>query len=180
MTFALNYFAPFLLTNLLLDKLKASAPSRVITLASAQHAGKQAPFDDLTHASGYKPLDVYAQSKLMAIMFTYELARRLEGPGVTANTLHPGVVATNFGKDEGAMWRAMFTVLAPLSLSPEKGARTALYLASSPDVATVSGKYFVKSKPGPSSEASYDVAAQQRLWAIGEQMTGLAAPGSMR
>jgi NAD(P)-dependent dehydrogenase (short-subunit alcohol dehydrogenase family) len=179
MTFALNVFAPFLLTQLLLDTLKASAPARIITVASATHMGKQVPFDDLTHEKGYKPLNVYAESKLMAIMLTYELARRLEGTRVTANTLHPGVVATNFGKGEGGKWNAMFTALAPFSLSPEKGAQTAIYLASSPDVATVSGKYFVKSRPARSSDASYDVSAQQRLWAISAQLTGLAAPDSV-
>jgi retinol dehydrogenase 12 len=116
MTFALNHFAPFLLTSLLLDTLKASAPSRIVTIASAQHAGKQVPFEDMTHEKGYKPLEVYAESKLMAIMFTYALARRLQGTNVTANTLHPGVVATNFGKDAGGIWPAMFTVLAPFDL----------------------------------------------------------------
>jgi NAD(P)-dependent dehydrogenase (short-subunit alcohol dehydrogenase family) len=176
LTFALNHFAPFLLTHLLLDTLKASAPSRIITIGSAQHAGKQVPFEDISHEKGYKPLQVYAESKLMAIMFTYALARRLEGTSVTANTLHPGVVATNFGKEAGGMWPAMFTALAPFELSPEKGAQTALYLASSPEVATVSGEYFVKSKPARSSKESYDVAAQERLWTLSEDLTGLAAP----
>ena len=176
MTFALNYFAPFLLTNLLLDTLTTSAPSRIITVASAQHVGKQVPFDDLTHEQGYKPLEVYAESKLMTILFTYALARRLEGTQVTANTLHPGVVATHFGKDAGGIWPAMFTLLAPFELSPEKGAQTALYLASSPEVATVSGQYFVKSQPVRSSEATYDVSAQERLWTLSEQVTGLAIP----
>lgn len=178
MTFALNHFAPFLLTNLLLDTLKASAPSRIVIVASAQHAGKQVPFEDMTHEKGYKPLQVYAESKLMAIMFTYALARRLQGTNVTANTLHPGVVATNFGKDAGGMWPAMFTVLAPFELSPEKGAQTALYLASSSQVADVSGEYFVKSKPARSSKESYDVAAQERLWTLSEQVIGLASPQS--
>lgn len=179
MTFALNSFAPFLLTSLLLDTLQASAPSRVITVASALHAGKQIPFDDLTHQRGYKPLQVYAESKLMAIMFTYALARRLEGTGVIANALHPGVVATHFGKNaRGSIWPVMVTLMAPFSLSPEKGARTAIYLASSPDVANVAGQYFVKSKPARSSKASNDVAAQERLWTLSEQVTGLAAPQS--
>lgn len=172
-TFALNVFAPFLLTGLLLDSLKASAPSRIITIASAQHVGKQVPFEDMTHEQGYKPLQVYAESKLMAIMVTYALARRLEGTEVTASTLHPGVVATSFGKEAGGMWPALFTVLAPLSLSPEKGATTAVYLASSPEVANVSGQYFVKSKPTRSSPPSYDLAAQERLWGVCEQVTGL-------
>ncbi len=178
MTFALNAFAPFLLTGLLLDTLKASAPSRIITVASAQHVGKQVPFEDMTHEKGYKPLQVYAESKLMAIMFTYALARHLQGTEVTANALHPGVVATDFGKDAGGMWPAMFTVLSPFGLSPEKGAQTALYLATSPDVANVSGEYFVKSRPARSSKESYDVAAQERLWTLSEQVTGLAAPQS--
>ena len=178
MTFALNHFAPFLLTSLLLDTLKASAPSRIVIVASAQHAGKQVPFEDMTHEKGYKPLQVYAESKLMAIMFTYALARRLQGTNVTANTLHPGVVATNFGKDAGGIWPAMLTVLAPFELSPEKGAQTALYLASSPQVADVSGEYFVKSKPARSSKESYDVAAQERLWTLSEQVIGLASPQS--
>jgi len=180
MTFALNYFAPFLLTYLLLDTLKASAPARIVTVASATHKGKQAPFDDLTHAKGYKPLDVYAQSKLMAILFTYALARRLEGTGVTANTLHPGVVATNFGKGDGGMWRAFFTALAPFESSPEKGAQTAIYLASSPEVAQASGEYFINCKPTRSSEATYDIAAQQRLWTVSEQLTGIAASAPVR
>jgi NAD(P)-dependent dehydrogenase (short-subunit alcohol dehydrogenase family) len=176
LTFALNYFAPFLLTHLLLDTLKASAPARIITVASATHAGKHVPFDDLTHAKSYKPLEVYAESKLMAIMFTYALARRLNGTGVTANVLHPGVVATNFGKGEGGIWRAFFTLLGPLALSSEKGAQTAISLASSPEVATESGKYFVTSKPVRSSAASHDEAAQQRLWAMSEQLTGISTP----
>jgi NAD(P)-dependent dehydrogenase (short-subunit alcohol dehydrogenase family) len=174
MTFALNYFAPFLLTGLLLDTLKASAPSRIITVASVQHVGKQVPFDDLTHEKGYKALQVYAESKLMVILFTYALARRLQGTSVTANTLHPGVVATNFGKDAGGIWPALFTILAPFELSPEKGAQTALYLASSSAVANESGQYFVKSQPARSSETTYDVAVQERLWTLGEQFTGLA------
>jgi NAD(P)-dependent dehydrogenase (short-subunit alcohol dehydrogenase family) len=178
MTFDLNVFAPFLLTHLLLDTLKASAPSRIVTVASAQHAGKQVPFEDLTHERGYKPLQVYAESKLMAIMWTYALARRLQGTGVTANALHPGVVATNFGKEAGGMWPAMFTALAPFELSPEKGARTAIFLASSPEVANATGQYFVKSKPARSSKESYDVAAQERLWTLCEQVTGFAAPKS--
>lgn len=178
MTFALNVFAPFLLTHLLLDTLQASAPARIITIASVQHAGQQVPFEDMTHEKGYKPLQVYGQSKLMAIMFTYALARRLQGKGVTANALHPGVVATNFGKEAGGVWPVLFTIMAPVALSPEKGAQTTIYLASSPAVATASGEYFVKSKPVQSSPASYDVAAQERLWTLCEQVCGIAAPQS--
>jgi NAD(P)-dependent dehydrogenase (short-subunit alcohol dehydrogenase family) len=176
MTFALNAFAPFLLTQLLLETLQASAPARIVAVASAQHAGKRVPFADMTHQERYKPLEVYAESKLILIMLTYALARRLEGTQITANALHPGVVATNFGKDAGGVWPALFTVLAPFELSPEKGARTAVYLASAPEVADVSGEYFVKAAPARSSEVSYDVAAQERLWTLSEQVTGLAAP----
>jgi NAD(P)-dependent dehydrogenase (short-subunit alcohol dehydrogenase family) len=176
MTFALNAFAPFLLTQLLLETLQASAPARIVAVASAQHAGKRVPFEDMTHQERYKPLEVYAESKLILIMLTYALARRLEGTQITANALHPGVVATNFGKDAGGVWPALFTVLAPFALSPEQGARTAVHLASAPEVASVSGAYFVKSSPARSSEVSYDVAAQERLWTLSEQVTGLAAP----
>jgi NAD(P)-dependent dehydrogenase (short-subunit alcohol dehydrogenase family) len=180
MTFAVNFFAPFLLTNLLLDMLKASAPAQFITVASAVHVGKAVPFDDMTHETGYKPLQVYAESKLLAIMFTYELARRLEGTGVTANVLHPGVVATSIAKGTGPLMSTVFALLAATQLSDEEGARTAIYLASSPEVASVSGRYFVKAKPARSSDASNDVAAQQRLWALGEQATGLAVPDAAR
>ena len=176
LTFALNAVAPFLLTQLLLETLKASAPARIVAVASAQHAGKQVPFDDMTHQKRYKPLQVYAESKLLLIMLTYALARRLQGTQVTANALHPGVVATNFGKAAGGIWPALFTVLAPFQLAPEQGARTAVYLASAPEVANVSGAYFVKAAPARSSPVSSDVAAQERLWALSEQVTGLAAP----
>jgi retinol dehydrogenase 12 len=176
MTFALNAFAPFLLTQLLLGTLHASAPARIVAVASAQHAGKQVPFADMAHQQRYKPLEVYAESKLLLLMLTYALARRLQGTPVTANALHPGVVATNFGKDAGGIWPALFTVLAPVALSPEQGARTAVYLASAPEVADVSGAYFVKATPARSSAVSYDVAAQERLWTLSEQVTGLAAP----
>lgn len=180
MTLAVNYLAPFLLTHLLLDLLTASAPARIITVASATHAGKRVPFDDLNHEQRYHPLSVYGESKLMTIMFTYELARRLEGTGVTANALHPGAVATNFGKSAGGLWSVLFSMFAPFSISPEEGAQTSIYLASSPEVANVSGQYFVKSKPIRSSAASYDLAAQHRLWMVSERLTRLVAPDVVR
>lgn len=176
MTFAVNHLAPFLLTNLLLDTLRASAPGRIVTVASDAHVGANIPFDDLQHAQGrYQALAVYGQSKLANIMFTYALARRLAGSGVTANTLHPGVVATHIYRSNNALFNSAAMAVMPLfALSPEKGARTSIYLASSPEVATASGEYFYKCKPKRSSQASYDEAAQQRLWEVSERLTELA------
>lgn len=174
MTFALNHLAPFLLTNLLLDTLQACAPARIVTVASAAHYGATIPFDDLQqHHGRYRPFRVYGQSKLANILFTYELARRLESSGITANTLHPGFVATNFGKGGGAFWQTVFTGLRPFMIDAEKGAQTSIYLATAPEVAAVSGQYFIKSQPARSSPASYDQRAQRRLWEISERLTGL-------
>jgi NAD(P)-dependent dehydrogenase (short-subunit alcohol dehydrogenase family) len=176
MTFAVNHLAPFLLTNLLLDTLRASAPARVVSVASDAHMGASIPFDDLQHKQGrYQWLKVYGQTKLANIMFTYALARRLAGSGVTANALHPGVVATGIYRSTNGLFNGMTKAVMPIfALSPEKGAETSIYLASSPEVATVSGQYFYKCKPKRSSQASYDVAAQERLWQVSEQLTGLA------
>jgi retinol dehydrogenase 12 len=174
MTFALNHLAPFLLTNLLLPTLWASAPARVITVASDAHKGAKVPFDDprqRTHR--YRALRVYGQSKLANILFTYELARRLHGQTVTANTLHPGFVATNFGKSSPLM-RAVFTLIRPFAISPEKGAKTTIYLATEASVANTSGAYFVKQKPARSSAASHNQETAHRLWTVSEQLTGLA------
>ncbi|HEU5347202.1 MAG TPA: SDR family oxidoreductase [Ktedonobacterales bacterium] len=176
MTFAVNHLAPFLLTNLLLDMLRASAPARVVTVASDAHRGATIRFDDIQHTQGrYNGLMVYGQSKLANVMFTYELARRLAGSSVTANTLHPGVVATNIYRSSNRIFNwATMMVMPIFALSPERGARTSIYLASSPDVASVSGRYFVKCKPRNSSQVSYDEAAQKRLWEISERLVGLA------
>lgn len=175
MTLAVNHLAPFLLTNLLLDTLRASAPARVVTVASSAHEGATIHFDDLQQTRGlYRALGVYGQSKLANIMFTYELARRLAGSGVTANALHPGIVATHIYRSNNRLFNNAARAVMPLfALSPEKGARTSIYLASSPEVATVSGKYFVKCKPRRSSKESYDEAAQRQLWQASEQLTGL-------
>lgn len=176
MTLAVNYLAPFLLTNLLLETLRGSAPSRVITVASAMHRGALIPFDDVLQTRGrYSGVRVYSQTKLATIMFTYELARRLSGSCVTANALHPGFVATNIYRTNNTLLNAVtMTVVSRFALSPEEGAQTSIYLASSPDVASVSGQYFIKCKPVRSSPASYDEVAQQRLWQISAQLTGLA------
>ncbi|HEY7849566.1 MAG TPA: SDR family oxidoreductase [Ktedonobacterales bacterium] len=180
-TFALNHLAPFLLTHLLLDQLKSDAPARVVTVSSMAHGGQTIDFNDVNRTGRrYSPWSAYGESKLANIMFTYALARRLEGSGVTANTLHPGFVATGFAKNNGALWKAAMTLARPFAISPQQGAQTSIYLASSPDVAAMSGHYFMKSKPAQSSKVSYDVAAQERLWSLSEQMTGATAPASAR
>ncbi len=176
MALAVNHLAPFLLTNLLLDSLKSSESARIVNVASVAHMGMRIPFDDMNQDHGrYRNFVVYGQSKLMNIMFTYEMARRLKGTMVTANALHPGFVATNFGKSNGGLWNTVFTLSRPFSISPERGAQTSLYLASSPEIASVSGQYFAKCKAIKSSPASYDREAQQHLWAISEEFVARSA-----
>ncbi len=175
-TFALNHLAPFLLTNLLLPTLQASGPARIVTVASDAHRGASLNFDDLQHEqSRYRSFQVYGQSKLANILFTYELARRIKGTNVTANTLHPGFVASNFGKSEGGIWKPVFTMLRPFMINADRGAETSVYLASSPEVEAISGQYFVRCKPARSSRQSYDETAQRRLWEISGALTGIVA-----
>ncbi len=179
-TFGVNHLGYFLLTNLLLDTVKASAPARIVNVASRAHLRSQMDFDDLNSERGrYSAMTTYARSKLANVLFTYELARRLEGTGVTANCLHPGVVRTGFGKNNPGTARLLFqafqVVARPFILSPEKGAATSIYLASSPGVEGVTGKYFVDCRETPSSPASYDEAAQRRLWEVSEKLCGLKA-----
>jgi NAD(P)-dependent dehydrogenase (short-subunit alcohol dehydrogenase family) len=174
-TLALNHLAPFLLTNLLLETLQASGPARIVTVASAAHNGATLNFADLQHVQGaYRPFQVYGQSKLANILFTYELARRLQGTSVTANTLHPGFVSSNFGKSEGGLWKPLFTLLRPFMIGVERGAQTSVYVASSPEVEGTTGQYFVKSKPARSSRQSYDESAQHRLWDVSARLAGLS------
>lgn len=174
-TFALNHLAPFLLTNLLLNTLTSSAPARVVTVSSMAHSGAHMQLDDLQfERHPYRAFTAYGQSKLANILFTYELARRLDGTGVTANTLHPGFVATNFGRSNGGLWSPLFTLLRPFMISAERGAQTSIYLATSPEVEGVTGRYFADCKPRRSSAASYDVESQRRLWETSEQLTGVA------
>ncbi len=172
-TLALNYLGYFLLTNLLLDILKASAPARIVNVSSRSHARARINFEDLQFRSGYTGLRAYERSKLAIILFTYELARRLQGSGVTANTLHPGVVATDFARDGGGMMGLIMRLFRFAFISPEQGAQTSIFLATSPKVEGVSGKYFVKCKPAPSSPASYNEAAANRLWRWSEDRTNL-------
>jgi len=170
MTFAVNHLAYFLLTNLLLEPIKAAAPSRIINVSSAAHFGARIDFDDLQGEKGYNGWRAYSQSKLANILFTYELARRLAGTGVTVNCLHPGVIGTKLFRNLG-----IINTLAGIFLSsPEKGAETSVYLASSPEVEGVTGKYFDNKRAVPSSSASYNEADAKRLWQISAELTHLS------
>ena len=175
LTFAVNHLAPFLLTGLLLDRLRTSAPSRVVTVSSGAHRRVELDFDDLQNERGYDPFDVYSQSKLANVYFTYELARRLEGTGVTANCLHPGVVSTALFRDMKWWQRVALFLGRPFLLSPERGADTAVHLAADPGVAAVTGHYFEKRKSVKSSPVSYDPDLARRLWELSEALTGADA-----
>lgn len=173
-TFAVNHLAPFLLTNLLLERLKASAPARVVTVSSGAQALGRIDFDDLQGERGYSGQRAYNQSKLANVMFTYELARRLEGTGVTATVLHPGVTRTNFGLEDQSRWFAIMGGMAqPFMKSPDGGASTPIYLASSPEVEGATGKYFANRKPKSSNKVSYDEAAAARLWQVSGGLAGI-------
>jgi NAD(P)-dependent dehydrogenase (short-subunit alcohol dehydrogenase family) len=171
-TFAVNHLAPFVLTNELMDALRAAPKARVITVSSTAHRGATMNWDDLQYSRGYKSFKVYGQSKLANILFTYELARRLEGTTVTANTLHPGVIASGFGQTYPGWLSRIIGFAKPFMLSNADGAKTSIYLASSPEVEGVSGKYFDKCKPVKSNQASYDVDSQKKLWEISEGLVG--------
>jgi retinol dehydrogenase 12 len=174
MTFALNHVGYFLLTNLLIDVLKASAPARIVSVSSSAHYRGHVNFDDLQHAQHFSGFQVYSDSKLMNVLFTYELARRLEGTGVTANTLHPGVVATNFmANNWGILGKLSRRLLDLGSISAEKGAQTSIYLATSPEVEGVTGEYFDKKKSVKSAKESYDQDVQRRLWETSIAITQL-------
>jgi NAD(P)-dependent dehydrogenase (short-subunit alcohol dehydrogenase family) len=174
MTFALNYLAPFLLTHLLLDTVKASAPARVINVASAAHTSGKIEFDNLQGERVYS-LKAYDNSKLANILFTMELARRLEGSGVTVNALHPGFVATGFAKNNGKVFTALVSIFAPLvARSPAKGAQTSVYLASAPGVQGISGKYFFDSHVVPAAPKATDMAVARKLWDASAEMVHLA------
>jgi NAD(P)-dependent dehydrogenase (short-subunit alcohol dehydrogenase family) len=174
MTFALNHLAYFLLTYRLLDLLKSSAPARVVCVASAAHQGAQLSFDDLQGKQKYRPWRAYQQSKLANILFTRELARRLEGTGVTANALHPGYVRTQIFRARGFAGWAMRRAADLFAISPERGARTSIYLTTSHEVEGTTGCYFVRCRAvSPSSQAQDDVAAG-RLWEVSERLCGLS------
>ena len=176
-TFGVNHVAPFLLVDLLKERLQESAPSRIVVVASAAHYGQTLDFDDLQTARDYKWMKAYGRSKLANVLFTYALAQRLEGSGVTANCLHPGFVATNLGSGNRIpvkpfMWLFRLTGRA---ISVKDGADTPVYLASSPDVEGVSGKYFDNRREKTSSPQSYNTDDQERLWEVTAKLAGLPA-----
>ena len=172
-TFALNHLAPFLLTNLLLDRLKASAPARIVTVSSGAQAAGRIDFDDLQGARSYSGQRAYSQSKLANILFTNELARRLQGTGVTANSVHPGVVRTNFGsEDQAGFFRIISPLVRPFLKTPTQGARTPIYLASSPDVEGITGQFFANRKPKTANRAA-DLDVTARLWRVSTELVGL-------
>jgi len=173
-TFAVNHLAYFLLTKLLLDVLKASASSRIVNVSSGDHNNGAIDFDDLQGEKGYKGAKAYSQSKLADVLVTYELARRLEGTGITANCLHPGAgVRTNSGSGVSGVFGLIVRALRPFMISPEKGAETSIYLASSPEVEGLSGRYFVKKAEARSSDVSYDESRARRLWEVSAELTNL-------
>jgi NAD(P)-dependent dehydrogenase (short-subunit alcohol dehydrogenase family) len=180
MTLALNHLNYYLLTNLLLDALKQTAAqygeARVVNVSSGAHVAGKINFDDFQIQKNYSGWVAYSNSKLMNVMFTYELARRLEGTGVTANVLHPGFVNTGFGANNtGWFARVMSIVQGIAGKSPQEGAATNIYLAAAPEVKGITGKYWEKKKPLKSNKASYDVDVQNRLWEVSAQLTGLTA-----
>lgn len=174
--FVVNYLAPFLLTNLLIDIFKDSAPARIINVAGDYHRKASIQFEDLMSVNDYDGLRANNQAKLALILFTYELARRLQGTGVSVNCLHPGAVATGAplkDPDISQFSRLMYRLVEPFFASPEKGAETSIYLATSPEVEEVSGKYFIKKRALSSSPESYDTEIAQRLWNISTELAGL-------
>jgi retinol dehydrogenase 12 len=172
--FALNHLAPFLLTSLLLPQLTASAPARIVTVASDAHSAARLDLSDPNLEHGWDSWRSYANSKLANILFTRELARRLDGTGVTANCAHPGVVRTGFGRESRPLLKLGITIARPFMLSPERGAETIVYLASSPDVAGQTGGYYVKRQRREPSAAARDDTVARKLWELSEKMTGLA------
>jgi retinol dehydrogenase-12 len=173
MTFALNHLAYFLLTNLLLEPLKASTSARIVNVSSEAHRRARLDFADLQGQRRYSGWRAYARSKLANILFTYELARRLEGTGIMANALHPGFVATNFGRNSRSITAMFFRILQLAAISPEEGSQTIIYLATSPQVKDITGEYFVRQKAVRSSPPSYDRAAAERLWQVSAELTRL-------
>lgn len=175
-TFALNHLAPFLLTRLLLERLVASAPARIVTVSSGAHSTGTIDFEDLMGERKYSGQTAYNQSKLANVMFTYELARRLKGTGVTATVLHPGMTNTSFSAEDPARaFAPLVKVARPFMKTPDRGADTSVYLASSPVVEGVTGQYFSDCKRKKSNKASYATLAATRLWRVSTELVGLPA-----
>ncbi len=168
-TFAINHLGYFLITNLLLEPLKNSAPSRIVNVASTAHKYAKLDIDAWVTGRDYSAFGAYANSKLANVLFTYELSRRLEGTGVTANCLHPGGVGTNLFRGLPKFLQALIKLV---TISPERGARTSIYLANSPEVEGVTGKYFARRRQERSSEASHNEQAARELWQLSEELTG--------
>lgn len=164
MTFALNHLNYFYLSNLLLDLMKQTGKARIVNVSSAAHFSGNVGFDDLQSEKGYNPMVVYGTSKLMNLLFTYELVRHLNGDGITVNALHPGFVASNFGRSNGGLLDPLFKVFQLGAINPRQGAKTSVYLASSDDVEGVTGKYFYQCQEIKSSKDSYNRAVASRLW----------------
>ncbi|MDZ4857841.1 MAG: SDR family oxidoreductase [Candidatus Hydrogenedentes bacterium] len=173
MQFAVNHLAPFLLTNLLLPRIIRSAPARIVNVSSDMHQNARIEFDDLQSERSYSGMRVYGNTKLANILFTYQLARRLEGVNVTVNCLHPGVVATGIARDMMFPINVLARAAGLFMLSPANGAQTSVFLAASPEVSGVTGKYFVKKRERPSSPLSHDAESARKLWEISARMTGL-------
>jgi len=175
MTFATNHMAYFVVTNILLDRLKATPGARIVSTASDAHKSGKLDFDDLQSEKSYGSFRVYGTSKLCNILFTRELARRLDGADVTANCLHPGFVGTRFGQNNASnvFTRLLRNAVMSLGISPEEGAKTIIHLASSPDVATISGEYFYKCKVAEPTAAAQDDGAAKRLWDVSAKIAGL-------
>jgi len=171
---ALNYIGPFLLTRELLPLLKASAPSRIVNVSSGLSGTAEFDFDDLQRETGYKGMQAYAGSKLMLTTYTLELARRLEGTGVTANVVEPGFVATNLGRNSGSLLNSvMFTLVRPMQITPEKAAENTVYAATSPDLEGVTGKVFSKKQEKETPPITHDGEARRRLWEEALRLLGI-------
>jgi NAD(P)-dependent dehydrogenase (short-subunit alcohol dehydrogenase family) len=175
LTFATNHMAYFVLTQGLRERLLASSPARIVNTASDAHKGRVLDFDDLQSTKGYSAVNVYGRSKLCNILFTRELSRRWRGRGVTVNCLHPGFVATRFGDRSGGFLSLGMRLAKTFANSPEEGAQTIVYLASSPDVASVSGEYFYKCRPATPTAEARDDAAAKRLWVESAKLAGIEA-----
>lgn len=171
MTFGVNHLATFLLTRLLLDRI--APDGRIVTVASRAHKRSTLDFDDLQSERGYDGWRTYCRSKLCNVLFNLELARRLGPGGITANSLHPGVIATGFGRETTGFWRIGFRIIRPFQKTAEQGAATSIYLASSPEVRGMTGRYFADCRPVEPSRAGSDPAAAKRLWEITEGLLGL-------
>ncbi len=176
MTFALNHLNYFLLTHLMLPKMPTDSPARIINVSSMAHQGGSINFKDIEHKNFYNGWGAYSQSKLANILFTYELARKLESSNITTNTLHPGIVATKFGANNGFMGSMLRTAMNLISISAEDGAKTQIYLATSDELEGITGKYYDNCKQVSTSRESYNTDVAHRLWELSLSMTGLKEP----